>query len=140
MSKPQPITIEYIKGPTAPTWIVVLNGEHAYEMSENADQPNGVCIYTGEWQSDELANLRLHGIRYDGEIPKGMTRQIAYLIAQMAEERGRQEMLKAARAAVEYVGSANYAHRERAAMTYISAAARGDTSKTIDQIADEQDQ
>ena len=109
MSKPQPITIEYIKGPKSPTWIVVLNGEQAYEMS-------------------------------DGEIPKGMTRQIAYLIAQMAEERGRREMLKAARAAVEYVGIHNGRERERAAMTYISAAARGDTSKTIDQIADEQDQ
>ena len=109
-------------------------------MSADADQPNGVCIYSGEWQSDELSNLKIHGIRYEGEIPRGMTRQIAYLIAQMAEERGREEMHKAAREAVEYVGSHNGRERERAAMTYIGRAAEGDTSKSIDEIADEQDQ
>jgi len=74
--------IEVRKAPLWPTYMVQV-GENMFEMNEDANQPNGVCIYVGEasaipvratFKNGDLVTL----------IPIGMVSQIATLAKNMA--------------------------------------------------------
>tara|TARA_Y100000310_G_scaffold91334_1_gene88675 strand:+ start:2357 stop:2620 length:264 start_codon:yes stop_codon:yes gene_type:complete len=59
---------------------MVCIGSNVYEMNEQANQPNGVCIYHGNTDEDsELAELFRVAKNVD-DVPIGMVRQIANLI------------------------------------------------------------
>lgn len=58
------------------TYYVVL-GPDVYEMSVNADKPNGVCIHLGD-----VEPLRFYDIKTDHveDVPFGIMKQIVHLL------------------------------------------------------------
>ena len=63
------------KDPEDPTYIVQVD-RAMYEMSNNANMPNGVCIYQGTAR-DLAWTVRSQPIN---EVPLGIVKQIAYMV------------------------------------------------------------
>ena len=60
-------------GETADRYEVMVDG-HAWDMSENADQANGVCMYAGYDDGPYINEKQL------GDMPKGVLIQIIRII------------------------------------------------------------
>jgi len=54
--------------------LMVRIGTSWYEMSRNANMPNGVCVYSGE--DADNRHLNQHGVPYTGDLSQGMVKQI----------------------------------------------------------------
>ena len=76
--------IEVRKAKSWPTYLVRIEND-VYEMNEDANQPNGVCIYSGDL--DEIC-IRTNFFIGDivTEIPIGLVSQIAYLANKIGKE------------------------------------------------------
>lgn len=59
-----------------PTYLVRV-GDHVYEMSSDADMPNGVCQYVGVWDRTHEQGDGLRGL--PAIVPAGILRQIDHL-------------------------------------------------------------
>lgn len=75
------MNIQYFHKPDQPTGLLILDDD-MYEVSRDAHQPNGVCIYVGprEDDPDRFRTLELYGEKAD--IPAGVVRQIVNIISQ----------------------------------------------------------
>jgi hypothetical protein len=81
------MVIEVRKHRDWPTYLVRIEDE-LYEMSEDANLPNGCCIYTGDFTEYNAENLRSHFLTGDTiwNIPIGMVSQIASLAERMGKD------------------------------------------------------
>jgi hypothetical protein len=68
--------IQVMKNKKVDTYTVRV-GKDLYEMSENANQPNGVCTYIGEY--DEYDEFTKYPPPLD-TVPIGIVWQIAYIV------------------------------------------------------------
>lgn len=72
------------KAPSDPTYVVVI-GQDVYEMSADANMPNGVCIYSGNLDQDADLSYYVksrcpsHTVP-DAAIPEGIKSQVYYLL------------------------------------------------------------
>jgi hypothetical protein len=68
-----PPLIEVYRAPDWPTWLVRI-GDDVYEMDTQATQPNGVCIYSGEW-SELAGHCKGHTVGESEGVPIAVWQQ-----------------------------------------------------------------
>jgi hypothetical protein len=65
---------------------IVQIGRDCYEMNQDADQPNGVCIYLGQTEDIDFHKAARRQLDRTDYIPVGILRQVKNLLHRQTEE------------------------------------------------------